>query len=762
MNEGNTNSHSRSIQEIISPYVKNWKVIVCFLILCVGMGFLYCKVSANQYFTNAKILISDDNERQRGIGLDMSFLESFGLGRNTGSIDNEIEILRSRTINNKVIDSLNLNVRYLKKEGLETTELYKTNPIKFKVDNYSGVYALLTLDKKSNDTFIIKEKQSKFNTELHPGEVINSPWGMISIEPTMYGGDFPLFVELSRWSAEREVTISTVSKKSDMVEISMISPIPQKNEDIINSLIHFYNDQNISYKRWIGEETIKFLDDRLASMTVELGTIEKNVETYKKDNNLVDLQIEAPHFINSGWEYDQKIVEITVQKEILSSIEKYLMVEGNRYHALPSDLGITDIPLLSLIEKYNDLQLKRRESLRSMTAENPQIMEISNQIASLKEDIIQGIKYSEIAYNVTLDNLKVQEELFNSRIKNLPTKEREYREQKRKQELTESIYLFLLQKKEESAINLSIISPNAKVVDTAYTKISPVKPRKLVIMGTFFIIGLLLPLFLIYIRELLKTTISNKSDLKDLIDTPILGELPSHQKFIDFSGGRSGVIEKYSSIFTNLQYLMSDKRAEVISVTSSVAGEGKNVFAANMAGIFSSMGKKTLLVDLDMRNSRLSDILNLSGSKRGISSYVLDDKNLPGDIITDYSPNLAVAPAGATPANPLKVLTNNRIDKFFEYARENYDVVVVNTPSAYLVTDAVLIDRLCDMTLYVTRTYVTEREYIKAAEEFSRDKKLKNMAYVIMGIDINDNEYHYLTNNKKKNILTKFKLTGKA
>ncbi len=711
--------------------------MACIVLFVIG-GFVYLRYATEEYRSTAKILIKDENRGQSVA--DFQIFQDLGIGGGSGNIDNELEILRSRTLMTRVSDSLNLNVRYISEGRIKNSELYKSSPVELFVENYNGKGCEFYINLQPDGKFLIKDRDGDFTATLNAGQKAESPWGIISMNFSGYEGDYPVIAQLSRWNGKEEISINSVNKTSGVVDISMISPTPEKSEDIINILIGFYNRQAIDDKRWVTDQTIEFIDERLEVISAQLDDVEKDVEGYKKKYELTDLQAEAGLYLTSGSEYDKRIAEIELQKEILTSVESYLLDSQNQYSPVPSSLGITDISLLALMEEYNRKQLSRRELANVMTENNPQMIELENQLTLLRNDIIVGIKSSERGYNVTLENLQRKENSFSTKIRNLSTNEREYRNILRQKEITESIFLYLLQKREESAISLSMVSPNAKIIDSAYTDDLPVRPRKVIILFLALILGGLVPIAIIYLLELLNTKIKSKEDIEALAKAPVLGEVPEKMGKSDIvveAGDCSGVVEMYRLLATNMRFIMKGKEDKVVIVTSSVLNEGKSSFSLNFALTYATTNKKVLLVDLDMRNSNMDDTLSIHGSK-GMSAYLSENTLKPHDVIykTTLNENLDVALSGIFPPNPVELLMGERLEEFFEYARAHYDMVIIDSPPVLLVTDSIIIDRVSDATIYVTRSGISRKQFLRKSEELYRDKKLKNLTYVIKGIVI--------------------------
>ena len=729
----------KTIREILQPYILRWKFILAGVIVCLIVAFLFLRYSTTEYKTTSKILIRDENRGQSAA--DLNIFKDLGVGGGSGNVDNEIEILKSRTLIKHVSDSLNLDVAYFAEGRVKRSELYNESPIKFNVYNYNDQDAYMRVDLTADGKFSIIADKDDFRAVVSANQKFETPYGIGEIKLATGDSSYPVWVELSSYMDKyrnNQISFLTVSKTSGVVDISTISSTPEKSEDIINTIVRFYNMRAINDKRWVTEQTIFFIDDRLESISSDLEKIERDVERYKRDYQLTDLEAEAGLYLSSGSEYERRIAEMELQNVILASIKEYVVEDENKYHAIPTNLGITDDALSSLIEQYNSMQLMRRETTVGMTEENPMRAETDRQLVSLRNDILNGIRSAESNYSATINNLRDKEDSYNSRIRTLSTNEREYRSLIRQREITETTFLYLLQKKEESAISLSIVTPDAKIIDYAYTLKKPVKPNKSTILIISLLAGLLIPLLIIYIKELLNNKVKTKEDLEKLVKSPLAGVIPDQPKGSDIviqEDDRSGVVEMYRLLSTNLEFMMTDKNEKIIMVTSSVPSEGKSSFSVNLALTWATVGKKVLLVDLDIRNSRMDTIFDINGAK-GMSSFLADNTVKVNDVLlpSRIQQNLDVALAGIFPPNPVQLLLNKRLDEFFSEVRGLYDIIVVDTPPVMMVTDAILINRLADVTVYVTRSGITHKQYLKVAEDLSRENKLKGLSYVMKGV----------------------------
>jgi capsular exopolysaccharide synthesis family protein len=735
-----------SLQEMLFRYLSYWKYFAVSIVLCVACAFAYLWYTTPTYRVSAKVLIKDEKRGQTSTELNV--FKDLGLLHSAGNADNELEILKSRSLLQKVCDSLNWHISYYTRSGIKNIELYKDSPVRLQVTNSTGVTGWVSVTLQEDGKFLVKDDEYNFSASLYAGEKTESPYGTLNVLFSGGSAGYPVWVSIGDRQRLPVLNILNTSKSSGVFEISTISSCPQKNEDIINTLVYFYNLSSIADKRWSNDQTIDFINTRLDSISVQLEKIEKKVESYKKTNELTNIEAEAGLYLSTGSEYDKRISELEIQQEMLSSIEHFLLDEANRYNVVPSNIIVNDASLLSIMTSYNEMQRKRREYSAGMTSANPIMIELDKQLNLQRNDLLKSIQSTARNYETTLKGLRQKETTYSSKIRNLSTNEREYYEFSRQSKFVESIYLYLLQKREESAISISMITPNANMIDEAYIDPVPVSPKRTVILLAALLMGFIIPVVIIYLFDLLNFKIRNRDELSMLVKAPILGIVSEGKKnyadIIIREGDRSHAVEMYRQLSTNLNFIMSGVDDKVVMITSSIPREGKSTFAVNLGLTWATTGRKTLLIDLDLRASKIGGLLSIA-SPYGMSNFLSNARLSPQEIIlpSEQHVNLDVAPSGVFPPNPVELLWDNRLEEFFAYARARYDYIIVDTPPTLVVTDSLVINRICDASIYLTRVNVTHKKMMQHAEELYRDKKLKNMSYVLKGVISKSSRYGY-------------------
>lgn len=752
MQESNQNINSsinndideKSISDIFFHYIKHWKIFLISVLCCLFLAIVYLKYTTSEYKIFSTIVIKDDKKGQAGY--DMTAFSDLGILSQGGNIDNEIEILRSFTLMKSVVDSLGLNVNYNKSGWLKDKDIYKTSPIKVTVNKFiqSGSFVI---DRTEKDALIITDENSDFTKNVYPNEIFESPSGWLTISIDSTGTEaFPININVLWPESLPYVNISSINKTSSVVELSMITSSPQKGIDIINTLVDTYNNQVIEDKNYVANKTISFINERLLDISGELKSAEKNVETYKQSKNLTDTQAESGLYLNASTEYEKKISDADAQIMILNFIRNYLKEPENKNSIVPANIGLTDLTIINLIRTYNDLLLEKERTTAGMKAGQPLLREYEERAASLRNNLLKGIDVTESGLKLTRSQLVKQESMYSGKIRNLSTQERETRELYRQKDIKETLYIYLLQKKEETGLSLSTATPNAKVIDRAMAGKFPVKPKGKIILLAAFILGIILPIIYIYLKELFNYKLGDKDELTRIVKAPFLGEIPISKDSspLPVSKVRSGIAEKFRTIASNLNFVIGHSNNKVILVTSTISGEGKSFFSRNLALSLATSGKKTLLIDLDIRKSVMNQTLELTPSK-GIVIFLSDIDTTIEEIVDKTGKihkNLDIIPTKIFPPNPAELLASDRLDELFEKIAPMYDYIIVDTPPVGLVSDAYRLNQFANACIYVTRSEYTHKKSLFEIQDLYKDQKLNSMTCVLNGAS-KTNSYGY-------------------
>ncbi|PTX44472.1 capsular exopolysaccharide synthesis family protein [Christiangramia gaetbulicola] len=798
MSQSNHNNRPQEeeidLREELERYLKHWPWFVLGVLVCVVLAFTYLKVTTPTYHTLASIIIKD--EKGKSPSSEMAAFADLGLlgGMGAASIENEIGILRSKRMMTNVVKALNLNVTYFNEDAIKSPELYRNTPYFVQVLKMEEK-ALSQFSREAGNNFrFIKGTGNEFqliNTETEEvykgkiGQPMEIPFAdIILVENTEYGlGEDPDFPELvikfsniesvvSNYRSKLQINLT--DKNSSLIELGLDDSVKEKAQDILDQLIFEYNQEAIEDKNLVARNTATFIDERLQIINEELDSVETGKEEFKEANQLTNIEAESEMFIENVSDYNKKEQEIGTQLELANTMISYLKSDSGS-DLLPANLGIQEQSVNASIEEYNNLVLERNRILSGSTEKNPVVKRLNSQIEQIRGNVLASFERLRSNLQVSQQELEKQGSVINSKISAVPAKERQYRGIERQQNIKESLYLFLLQKREENSLSLAVTAPKAKIVDRAYSSVGAVSPKPKIILLAAFILGLLIPFLAIYLKTLLSNKVKSREDLeKQAKQIPVVGEIPRVEKKASemiLKNDRSVLAESFRILHTNLQYLLvntADKqRGNTIFVTSTVKGEGKTLVSFNLAVTLANTNKRVLLVGADLRNPQLQRFEVDAREHIGVSDYLAKGDLKLKDLIRESNtgnPNLQLLPSGTIPPNPSELWRRNKTGEMFEELETMYDYVIVDTAPSLLVTDTFLINKWADLTLYVVRAGYTEKKLLQFAVDSKNDGKFSDLSFVLNDVKWANfgygNKYGYAYGEEKKSFLKW--LTSKA
>ena len=742
------------LRAILDQYLSQWKWFVLGVAICLIISYTYLRYTIPQYRASTTILIKDN--KNEGALSELAAFSEMGLGTGTKNIDNEIEILKSRTLVENTVRKLNLNISLVVKGKVIDSELYNNSPLKirFTTTTLKKSRAItLRFIRKGNEGFLLNGlEDDTLLTDfiLTPkkifkyGETIPTIFGDLLIEKKPINGEDLInkeylitlsTVESVAQGFRNGLVVAPVNKNSNnVIEIATVGPVIDKSEAFLNNLVKNYNEAAVNDKNAISENTSKFISQRLALISEELGGVEKNVESFKTSNRLTDIESEAKLFIDGSSEYNKKTVEIEIQLNLVNSMLTFIKNSTNS-DLLPTNV-VGDDGASESINTYNQLILDRNRILKSATQNNPTVIKLDQQVTALRSNIISGLERLQSNLKIQQRNLKSQEGKLDNKIEKIPSQERMFRVIARQQKVKEELYLYLLQKNEETAIALAATEPSARVIDAAKGNNVPVSPKKNSIYLGAFLIGLLIPFGVIYLKDLLDTKIKSRLDIEGKIQIPFIGDVPTSDtpNEIMQADSRTSSAEALRIIRTNLDFMLSkvpEGIAKTIFLTSTFPKEGKTFVSVNLAATFALSGKRVLLIGMDIRNPRLDDYLNLPD--KGFTNYLYSkDLNLDDLIVKQQGyEDFYVLPAGVIPPNPAELLMSKKVDSFFETIKKQYDYIIVDTAPVSLVTDTLIIAKHADTFIYVVRANFLEKRMLNIPESLYKEEKLPNMCVLL-------------------------------
>ena len=763
------------VKELLFKYLIHWPWFVGAVVACLIAAWVYLHISTPVYNISATVLIKDD--KKGGSAGMLSGLESLGLDgmiSSSQNIDNEIEVLRSKTIAKEVVEDLALYISYTDKDEFPSRNIYKTSPVQVsltpqeadllekpmivemtlqsqgsmdvnvKIDDdeyqkhFEKLPAVFPTDKGTLAFFLTPDSISSSKRTLE--ETTGSEKITRNITATI---SKPLTV--AKWYC-KNMTIEPTSKTTSVAVISLKNSNVQRGKDFINKLLEMYNINTNNDKNEVAQKTAEFINERIGIISKELGSTEKDLESFKRGAGITDLTSDAQIALTGSAEYEKKRVENQTQINLLQDLQKYMQSEG--YEVLPSNIGLQDLNLAAAINRYNEVLVERKRLLRTSTENNPTIINLDTSIHAMKENVQVSLDRVLRGLFITKADLDREANRYSRRISEAPGQEREFVSIARQQEIKAGLYLMLLQKREENAITLAATANNAKIIDDAIADDAPVSPKGRMIYLIALVLGVGIPVGVIYLLDLTKFKIEGRSDVEKLTSIPIVGDIPLTDEkqgaIAVFENQNNLMSETFRNIRTNLQFMLENDK-KVILVTSTVSGEGKSFISANLAISLSLLGKKVIIVGLDIRKPGLNKVFNIPRKEVGITQYLANpEKNLMDLVqLSDVSKNLYILPGGTVPPNPTELLARDGLDKAIETFKKSFDYVILDTAPVGMVTDTLLIGRVADLSVYVCRADYTHKNEYTLINELAENNKLPKLCTVINGLDLKRRKYGY-------------------
>lgn len=754
MAQESTNNQEIDIRRIFFICLQHWYWFLIGLLLCGGLGVVYYLKTTPQFQTQAAIMLRQKSDTQLFSGAASGALDMLGISMN-GAVEDEVQVLMSRDLMYQAIDALNLWQSSYYKDGMRWKGEFPTPT--FHIDT------IALTEKAQKKGFVVKVKQTRnggykvkvkigrfisstakvndFSAPIETcaGKIIltmNKPW---SEKASAYRISYPGNKQAVVDAYQKKVTISLRQKESNIVDLKTISNTPARDVALLAKIVELYNLNSVVDKNIMATNTAAFIDERLAIISNELNDAEEAVADYKSQNQLTDLSEEAKLFLQVSTEDQKELARVETQLNLVNYIEDFLQDDTKRFSMLPANLGIEDHSLTSFISEYNTMLLQRMRVLRTATDENPVVEQLNDQLLSMRQNIIASIASVRESLTITRKGLQERGSEFNSRIRTVPSQERQFVQIKRQQILKEEIYLFLYQKREENALMLAATSTPVRVIDKPKVNSLTAKPSLKMIGLVCFMLGLLIPAALLYLKVMMDNKLHDPKDYEKRVHAPYAGQIVENSRGAHIAiheGEQTVSAELFRQLRTNLRFMLpADIQNPVILITSCINGEGKSYVATNIALSLAILGKKVALVGLDIRKPMLVKYFGLS-EKGCLTSYLSDATYSIDDTIipSGEHPNLDMIPCGVIPPNPNELLQNERLDALFIELRKRYDYIIVDSAPMAMVSDTFLLNRICDMTLFVSRSNYTPIEMVDFINEVVADKKMKNVACLLNGV----------------------------
>lgn len=775
--EEDSEQSSFNFQKLYTIFILNWKWFVLSIIICLGCSYLYLRYKSPVYATSAKLLIKDDSNNKSASAKDaISGMVDFGIISSNYGVDNEIEILNTRTLAAEAVRDLKLYTSYWKKGRVKNVILYKNQPINVDVDaaHLEKLNAPISMSiERDENKYIVKGKYYvsvdettvegpfKFEKTLAgiPATIMTKAGTLFftSGKTRMKDGDVMKVVIVSPMMMAAQyssaLSLEQTSKTSTTLNMQLNDKNIQRGIDYLRQLVICYNRQANEDKNEIAIRTEAFVNDRLEKINSELNSTEGQLENYKKRNRLVELKVDAKESVTNLSSYEQKLNEAATQISLINSLIQFAERPGNKYQVLPSNIGLRDEASISLINDYNKVALERNRLLRTASESSPVVEELTSQLKDMNSSIRMALSQAKRNLEIQRNAVASQYGQYNQEVSRTPEQERILTQIGRQQEVKSGLYLMLLQKREENSISLAATADKGKLVELPQY-VGKVSPKTNIILLLGLILGIAIPSLVLYLLQFFRYRIEGHDDVESLTDIPIIADVAvaneaakTRADIVVHENENNQMEEIFRSMRTNLQFMMKPED-KVVMFTSSTSGEGKTFNAANLAISFALLGKKVVLVGLDIRKPRLAELFEIDNHHTGITKLLVKDDPTWNDVQKEILPseinkNLDLLMAGPIPPNPGEIVTRPSLEKVLNLLKENYDYILVDTAPVGLVTDTLQIGKLVDATVFMCRTDYTPKAAFNAINMFKAEKKLKNMAIVINGIDMSKKKYGY-------------------
>lgn len=769
-------------QLIYSTVILNWKWFVLSLIVCLGLGYMYLKYKTPSFQTTTKVLIKDDDQNKSRGGMNSMIQNAANLGfmTNSNGIDNEIEIIGAHDMALQAVTDMKIYVSYYHKGTFRSSLVYKEQEINVDLDQKSlkKLNAPITLNiTRSGNQYHVKGKYfapiDAFSFEKEATTIektlaklpatINTRIGNIYFTPNKRykmedGDELKVVINSPEQVANvytANLSVSQTSKTTTIAQLVLNDQDPQRGLDYLHTLVKVYNRQANEDKNEIAYRTEQFINNRLQKINAELGNTEGQLESYKKRNKVIEMKLNATATIANSDAYAQKLQDANTQVELLNELGKYMNEPGNKYQPIPSNVGLTDESSTELINQYNKIALDRNNALHAASETSPTITPLTAQLDALTTSIKRAMRQAKLGMEIQRNSIAKQAAMYANQIGNSPEQERVLTQIGRQQEVKSGLYLMLLQKREENSISLAATADKGKVIDTPSLE-GKVSPKNPIIMLIALVLGIAIPAGILFLREFFKYKIEGHEDVMKLTQIPVIADIPVASDAAKKEGKADIVVhqnvnnlmeEIFRGLRTNIQFMLKEGE-KVMMFTSSTSGEGKTFVASNIGISLALLGKKVIMVGLDIRKPRLAELFEIDNHHNGITNLIIHDHNTWDDIqkqilSSGVNSKLDLLMAGPVPPNPGELVTRASLDDIISQLKEHYDYVILDTAPVGLVNDSLQLGRLANLCVYVCRADYTPKASFGMINGLKAENKLPNMCLVLNGVDLSKKKHSF-------------------
>lgn len=758
-NSSNKNEQGLNIVDLFMYLASQWKWFLLSILICGGIAWYNYARAPLVYFRSATVIIKDPSNKASTSGLDR-----FDNFINKVNVANEILQFRSKKLMREVVQRVHADVSYQIKDGLRSNELYNESPVLVSLPDalpeQSFSFTMTLKDAKTVTLSDFSGIEAKPSYEVALNDTVAIAEGMnVVVTATNYLRDSWLNtpIRVQKCPVESMVNyyknalgIQQEEEESSILTLALKDSSPARAEDVLNTLITVYNEEAIKEKNQVAVNTANFINERLIIIERELGNVESNLESFKQQNQIVDIASSAGMYMNESQKYNADAMELETQLRLANFIKDYLTDPSKETDLIPSNTGISDMNIENQISLYNAAKLKRDHLIDDSSVNNPVVQELNNSLRAMKQSIIRAVDNMIVSLNVKRNDAQNREMRAQSLVTAIPTKERQMLSIERQQKIKEALYLFLLNKREENALSQAMADNNARVIDGAEGGNAPISPNRNRILLLGLLVGIALPGTVCLAILFMDTRVHGRKDIEDATSVPYLGEIPldkeamkDHRKnvMVVKEQGDDIVSEAFRILRTNMAFLTKkDKPAQVITFTSFNIGAGKTFIARNLSMSLSYMKKRVVMVDLDIRKGTLSR--RFGHYRVGVTNY-LSDNTVKVDDIIQHLEGFDLIPSGPLAPNPAELLMDGRLDELMNELRTRYDYIIADNVPVGLVADAVIANRIADLTIFVVRAGKLDRRQLPDIEKLYQENKLKNMALLLNGANPEHHGYGY-------------------
>lgn len=763
------------VMPILLKYLSYWKWFLISIVFWLIIAATYIYFAIPRYEINTSILFKDD---RKGGTAELNMIQDMGVVTRRNNVDNEVEIMKKSLITESVVKELDLYINYILMQPIFNLNKFFHNspmrgiavlygddlPLKMKIpeeDLHSitkNIFLELVAYPSGNFLFSGKYNGNVYNVSASSNDsIVQLPFGTLLL---MNGKTKPkkemriqVVIQPPLKVADALVNsleIALTSKTSSVADISFRAYNKQLGKDFLKEFVDAYNGHGIRDQLELAEKTSQVIDRHLVSLSNELNDVENQVQEFRQSRGLTDIASQADLYNAQLASVSQKKMDVETQYGIVSELLNFVRQNGDHHQLIPANSGIQSSILISHISSYNNLLQEKNRLARIASGSNQSMIDLTNEIESTFHSVVSGLQREKENLEIQLRDINSEYSRNNARIRAIPQQERAYSDIKRQQNIKEELFLYLLQKKEERYMNMTTVEPNSKLIDNIRVK-GKVWPKKTIILFLFFVIGVILPIIGIKIRDLLRYQVENKEELAALSSIPILGEIPKTipaKALVVKENNHDSFNEMLRLLRANLLFVIDGKDKKVINILSSISGEGKSFVSLNLAMSLALLDRKVLLVELDIRKPKLAKELGLD-TKQGITLYLSGLLYKQALVMpSGLHPNLSVITGGAIPPNPNELLAKPALDALIDDVKNEYDYIIIDTAPVGMVSDGFLLNRFADANLFVTRAGVTPKKYIEDAERYFHENRLKNMYFILNGVNLEGSAYRYGLNKK--------------